>query len=297
VELQAVIRDAIDTCRPLAQELAREFILTIPQESIWIDADPVRLTQVFGNLLSNAYKYTEPGGHVWFTVERLPEEVCVRVRDDGIGIPADALSSVFELFMQVGTSADRSRGGLGIGLALVKRLVEMHGGRVDVTSGGASRGSEFVVHLPAQPDVATAHGAAPASAAETVDAAALQVLVVDDDRDSAWSLAALLQTCGHHTHTVHDGLEAIAAAERYRPDVVLLDIGLPTISGYEAARRIRSQPWGATMMLIAVSGWAQEEDRRKSREAGFDVHLVKPVDLGALTGLLRSCRYRYSGAS
>ncbi|BDB29387.1 response regulator (plasmid) [Cupriavidus sp. P-10] len=288
VELQTVIRDAIETCRPLAQELERAVTLNVPREPIWLDADSVRLTQIFGNLISNAYKYTEHGGHVWLSAAQRGEEVLVSVKDDGIGIPTDALSSVFDLFMQVDTSGDRSRGGLGIGLALVKQLVEMHGGRVEVFSDGPFRGSEFVVHLPMPSGASAVNAARAAPPAEAPAVAPLQILVVDDDRDSAWSLAELLNICGHQTRIAHDGSEAIAAAEQYRPGVILMDIGLPTMSGHEAAREIRSQPWGANITLIAVSGWAQEEDRRRSREAGFDAHLVKPVDIGALMKLLQS---------
>ncbi|MDW3688447.1 ATP-binding protein [Cupriavidus sp. CV2] len=296
VELQTVIRDAIETCRPLAQKLGRAVTLDIPRESIWLNADPVRLSQIFSNLISNAYKYTEDGGHVWLSAEQRGENVLVRVKDDGIGIPAEALSSVFDLFMQVHTSRDRSRGGLGIGLALVKQLIEMHGGQVEVFSDGPLRGSEFVVHLPLPSGASVVNSVRPAPPAEAVAIASLQVLVVDDDRDSAWSLAELLNSCGHQTRTAHDGFEAIAAAEEYRPDVILMDIGLPTISGHEAGRQIRSQPWGTNIMLIAVSGWAQEEDRRRSREAGFDAHLVKPVDIGVLMNLLQSLEELHPGS-
>ncbi|QYY28418.1 response regulator [Cupriavidus pinatubonensis] len=295
VELQAAIRDAIETCRPLAEELEREVTLDVPAESIWLDADPVRLAQVIGNLLSNAYKYTEHGGHVWLSVEPRGDEVLLRVKDDGVGIPAAALPSIFDLFMQVRSSLNRARGGLGIGLALVKRLVDMHGGQVEGFSDGPSRGSEFVVRLPMPVGAVGGATVIHPPAANAAATAALQILVVDDDQDSAWSLAALLDTCGHRVQTAHDGFEAIATAEQYRPDVILMDIGLPTITGHEAARRIRAESWGVDIVLIAVSGWGQEEDRRRSDEAGFDAHLVKPVDLDALLGLLQRRRDSAAG--
>jgi CheY-like chemotaxis protein len=214
--------------------------------------------------------------------------VVVTVKDTGLGIPPDKLASIFDMFTQVDASRERAQGGLGIGLTLVKRLVEMHDGTVEARSEGPGRGSEFVVRLPvlsAETPKAAAHAT---SAAKERAAVARRMLVVDDNVDSAESLTMLLQVSGHETHTAHDGLEALAAAERFRPEVVLLDIGLPNLNGYDAARRIREQPWGKDMVLIALTGWGQEADRRKSKDAGFDLHMVKPVDLDALMRLLAS---------
>jgi CheY-like chemotaxis protein len=284
-ELGAILRDAVEMSRPLGEDMKREILLQLPAEPVHVDADPVRLTQVIGNLVNNACKYTESGGHIWIAMQPGPEAIRVSVRDDGIGIPADMLPSIFDLFVQVDATLDRSRGGLGIGLTLVKRLVELHRGRVEVFSDGRASGCEFVVHLPV-PDEASDRPAADRPTAATEMTGFQKILVVDDDMDSAWSLASLLQIGGHQTHTVHDGIEAVLAADDYRPDVVIMDIGLPGISGYEAARRIRLQPWGKAVLLIAMSGWAQDEDRRRSFEAGFDAHLVKPVDLDVLTNLL-----------
>ncbi|CAM2155927.1 histidine kinase [Pararobbsia alpina] len=291
IELGTILRDAVEMGRPIGEDMKREIVLHVPDEAIYLDADPVRLAQVFGNLLSNACKYTEPGGHVWITVFPGDNEVRISVRDDGIGIPSHMLPSIFDLFVQVDASLERSRGGLGIGLTLVKRLVELHHGTVEVSS---QAGSEFIVRLPIAAGAeseAVPLLSVPAvvmSESATARSVVRRALVVDDDVDSAWSMASLLEIAGHETHTVHDGIQAVAAAEHYRPDVVIMDIGLPGLSGHEAARRIRTQSWGKNMLLIAMSGWSQDEDLRKSQEAGFDAHLVKPVDLDALTELMRA---------
>jgi CheY-like chemotaxis protein len=218
--------------------------------------------------------------------EQRDGEIEVTVKDNGAGIPSDKLSSIFDMFTQVDRAPERSQGGLGIGLTLVKRLVEMHGGSVEAFSSGAGQGSEFVVRLP------ILSGVRDMSTSEPVAAQCLtptrRILIVDDNRDSADSLAMLLEITGNKTFTAHDGVEAIEAAERHRPEVMLLDIGLPKLNGLEVCRRVREQPWGKDIVVIALTGWGQEEDRRKSQEAGFDGHLVKPVDYDKLLDLLNS---------
>ena len=235
-----------------------------------MDADPTRLAQVFSNLLNNAAKYTERGGHIWLTAERQGSDVVVSVRDTGVGIAADMLPSVFEMFTQVDRSLERSQGGLGIGLTLVKRLVEMHGGSVEARSDGPGKGSEFVVRLPVVVAAAAAQQRGEtrrASRREVVAAASWSWTTTGTRADS---LAMMLQLMGNETRTAYDGEEAVDGGGEFRPDVVLLDIGLPKLNGYEACRRIREQPWGKEMVLIALTGWGQEEDRRRSHEAGFD---------------------------
>jgi len=284
VELASVISQSVEACRPLVESANHELNVALPPQPIFLHADPVRLAQVFSNLLNNACKYTEPGGRIGLAVERQGSDVVVSVKDTGVGIAPEMRSRIFEMFAQVEGSLERAQGGLGIGLTLVKRLVEMHGGSVDVTSDGLGRGSEFVVRLPILIEKPGAQQ--PSQPTGELPAPAHRILVVDDNRDSAASLALLLNLTGCETHTAYDGLEALAAAEKFRPAVVLLDIGLPKLNGHEAARRIREQPWGKDMVLVALTGWGQDEDRRKSRDAGFDGHLVKPVDFAALMKLL-----------
>jgi PAS domain S-box-containing protein len=286
VELAAIVRDAAETAGPLFASMHQELSVTLPEEPIHLDADPIRLAQVVGNLLSNAAKFSEPGGATELSVDVENAEhpqVILRVRDHGIGIAAHQLPRIFELFTQLDTSLERTRGGLGIGLALVKSLVEMHGGAVEVHSAGLGQGSEFAVRLP----LPSASDQAPLEPVprDPVAPASRRVLVVDDNRDAATSLAMLLQLAGHTTHTAYDGEEAVAAVRTFRPHVVLLDIGMPRLNGYEACRRIRRQAGGQDVMLVALTGWGQEEDRQRSREAGFDRHLVKPVRLESLTEL------------
>ncbi len=286
MELAVAVRQAVEISRPLIEAASHHLTVTLPAEPIPLDADAARLAQVFSNLLNNAAKYTERGGRIWLTVERQGSEAVVRVKDTGIGIPADSLPHLFEMFTQIDRSLERSQGGLGIGLTLVKRLTEMHGGTVEVHSDGPDRGSEFTVRLP----VANVRPAAPQEPNSAGDRTAasrqLKILVVDDNVDSATSLSMMLRIHGHDVRTAHDGVQAVEMAEAFRPDAVLLDIGLPKRNGYEAARCIRQQPWGKPMRLIALTGWGQEEDRRRSKEAGFDRHLVKPVDPAVLETLL-----------
>jgi PAS domain S-box-containing protein len=291
VALADVIRSAVETTRPALEAAGHELTVSLPPEPIFLDADLTRLAQVFANLLHNSAKYTEPGGHIWITATREGGEVSVAVRDNGIGIPAHALPSIFDLFSQVDRSIERSAGGLGIGLALAKGLVEMHGGSVAAASPGSrGQGSTFTVRLPVLPDRA---GAADGTSAETwPGSSGLQrrILVVDDNVDAASSMAMMLQLLSNEVRTAYDGLEAVALAEEFRPHVVLMDVGMPKLNGYEATRRIREQPWGRDMAIIALTGWGQETDRAKSQEAGCSGHLVKPVDLADLEKLLGELR-------
>jgi PAS domain S-box-containing protein len=286
IELAPIIQQAVEAVRVLYRSMDHELTISLPPHPVHLDADPARLAQVVGNLLSNAAKFTDKGGHVWLTVEENGAQVVIRVRDNGIGIAAEHHPRLFEMFAQVDTSLERSRDGLGIGLTLVKTLVELHGGTVDVHSDGPGRGCEFTVRLPVLID--TAREVAPPAVVHSVGMASRRVLIVDDSEDGAESLAMLLEFGGHTTYQAHDGVAALEAANRLRPDAVLLDIGLPGLNGYEVCRRIRNEPWGKQMMLVALTGWGQDEDRHRSREAGFDAHMVKPVDFDALLKLLAS---------
>jgi PAS domain S-box-containing protein len=283
VELSSVIQQAVEVARPLLDAAGHKLTIELPAEPIYLNADRARLAQVFGNLLNNSCKYTRPEGFVSVTAERLDGEVLVKVKDNGAGIPPEKLDSIFDMFMQVDRSSERSQGGLGIGLTLVKRLTEMHGGSIEAKSEGEGRGSEFIVRLP----VLIQPKAAAQPAPENLEAApGRRILIVDDNRDSADSLAMLLEITGNQTYLAHDGEEAIEAIEQYRPEVVLLDIGLPKLTGHEVCRWVRGKSWGKDIVVIALTGWGQEDDRRKSEEAGFNGHLVKPVDYDKLLELL-----------
>ena len=292
-ELASIVQLAVEACRPACEQAGHELKVLLPAEPIYLQADPLRLSQVFGNLLTNSCKYTPSGGRIRLIAERQPDEVQVTVEDDGIGIPPEMLPEVFDLFTQVDRSLERSQGGLGIGLSLVKRLVEMHGGTVTAHSEGDGRGSAFIVRLP----ILIESSQAPPSEQpdEPPATPTCRVLVVDDNRDGAESLALLLKYIGCETRTAHDGVEAVEQAAAFRPDVVLLDLGLPKLNGYEACRRIREQPRGAEILIVALTGWGQDEDRRRSNEAGFDDHFVKPVPLQALTNLLADMNATKSG--
>ena len=287
LELAPVVNHAVEAARALYRSMDHELTVTMPDAPMQLSADPTRLAQVIGNLLNNASKFTDKGGHVWLTVEKDGHDAVIRVRDNGIGIAEEHIPGLWEMFAQVDTSLERSRGGLGIGLTLVKTLVEMHGGTVHAQSDGPARGSEFTVRLPVLSDAVRRASLADVSE-PPLPTVRRRVLIVDDSEDGAESLAMLLQLSGHETHVAHDGVEAIEAAEKLRPSVVLLDIGLPRLNGYEVCHRLRKEPWAKNLVLVALTGWGQEEDRHRSKEAGFDAHLVKPVDHDALLRLLAS---------
>ncbi|MBI1851540.1 MAG: MASE1 domain-containing protein [Planctomycetes bacterium] len=312
VDLATIVDVAVDTVRPLIEAQRHQLAIALPPEPVWLEVDSMRLEQVLANLLNNAIKYTEPGGRIWLTasIERAAVDarrvvdstdredagsaqghtIVIRVRDTGVGIPPDLLPHIFDLFTQANHSLDRSKGGLGIGLTLVRSLVELHGGTVSAHSQGTGRGSEFVVRLPCRAAAGTNVGS-PAN--ETTAAAGdsgsrCRVLVVDDNVDVAQTLAILLGTWGHEVVTVNDGSAALEVAETFHPDAVVLDIGLPGIDGYEVARRIRTHPKLHGALVIAMTGYGQAEDRRRSVEAEIDHHLVKPVDPIELRRLLET---------
>jgi signal transduction histidine kinase/CheY-like chemotaxis protein len=288
VELAAVVEAALETSRPVIEAGDHELTVTLPPAPIHFQADPLRLAQVFANLLTNAAKYTEEGGRILLTAERQGSDVVVAVKDSGIGIAAEMLPRVFEIFSQSERALTRSQGGLGIGLSLTKGLVELHGGSIEARSDGLGQGSEFTVRLPIAVDLPFREADRPGEDDEQQLVTKCRILIVDDNRDSADSLAMLLRIMGNEVGTAYDGEQAVAAAEEQRPEVVLLDIGMPKLNGYDACRRIREQPWGREMLLIALTGWGQEEDRRRTDEAGFNQHLVKPVDPAVLRKLLAS---------
>ena len=284
VELSSVIQQGVEVARPLIDAAAHELIIDLPDEPVYLNADRARLAQLFGNLLNNSCKYTRPNGKISLTAKLVGDEVVVTVKDNGAGIPPDKLDSIFDMFMQVEHTTERSQGGLGIGLTSVKRLAEMHGGTIEAKSGGEGQGSEFVVTLPVLHKPADAVS----SVATVQSPPKRRILIVDDNKDSADSLAMLLEITGNQTYMAHDGEAAVEAVEKYRPEVVLLDIGLPKLDGHEVCRRVREQPWGKDIIVIALTGWGQEDDRRRSEEAGFNGHLVKPVDYDKLLALLGS---------
>ncbi len=287
IELEAAVNHAVEAVRPLCTSMDHELTVTLPSKPIFVNGDSIRLAQVVGNLLNNACKFTDKGGCIGLDVERESGHAVIRVRDSGIGIAADQLPHILDMFMQVDTSLDRSVSGLGIGLTLVKNLVRLHDGAMEVHSAGLGHGTEVTVRLPILVDAPSPRPPVPILDDPKVTTAR-RVLVVDDNRDSADSLAMWLQMTGNETHTAHDGVEAVEAAATFRPDLVLLDIGLPKLNGYEACRQIRQQPWAKSMTLVALTGWGQEEDRRKCTAAGFNAHMVKPVDHAVLTKLLAS---------
>jgi PAS domain S-box-containing protein len=285
VELTAVVARAVETAQPAVDAEGHELTVALPPEPLWLHGDLVRLAQVAGNLLHNAAKYTERGGKILIAGERGGDEAVLRVRDSGIGIAADVLPRIFDMFVQAERRTRDGRGGLGIGLTLVRRIVEMHGGSVVATSPGPGKGSEFVVRLPLAPLPGDTGLPAP-DGPSARGAASRRVLVVDDNADAADTLALLLRLQGHDVRVAHDGPSALSQASAEPPDVALLDIGMPGMDGYELARRFRATAPLKGVLLVAVTGWGQEEDRRRTREAGFDYHLVKPVEARALEGVL-----------
>ncbi|MCI0699633.1 MAG: ATP-binding protein [Planctomycetia bacterium] len=285
VKLTDVIERAIETSRPLIETARHKLTVTLPAETIYLNADPARLSQVVANLLNNAAKYMEPSGTILVRVERQGNDAVIRVRDNGIGIAEEMLPRVFDLFTQIDPSPDRSRGGLGIGLTVVKQLIEMHGGQVEATSEGLGRGSEFIVRLPVLQEVAPETPNDPANA-QPLPRVSRRVLVVDDNQDAADSLAELLRLAGHDVQTAYNGTAALELARKHSVEVILLDLGLPGMSGHEVARRVREQAGQRSVMLIALTGWGQPEDRRRTQEAGFDHHLTKPADPVVISKLL-----------
>jgi CheY-like chemotaxis protein len=281
MRLAEVLNLAVATVRPHIDDQRHRLVMSLPTDHIVVEADESRLAQVFANLLHNACKYTENGGEIMLTVA-LPNEseVEVAVRDNGIGIPAEFLPRLFQKFSQVAPALERSQGGLGLGLALVQGIIALHNGRVEARSAGIGRGSEFIVRLPVM-SVMPAAATPPPKA--TVDETprhlvSRRVLVVDDNEDSAESLALLLRLGGHLVETAHDGEAALDAAERFQPDAILLDLGMPRLNGYEVCERIRARSWGKSILMVAQTGWGQAQDRARTLEAGFDVHLTKPID-------------------
>ncbi|HYV99374.1 MAG TPA: PAS domain S-box protein [Gemmatimonadaceae bacterium] len=285
VEVTTIVRQAVDMIRPTVDAMEHELAVSIPPVEMFVDGDPVRLTQIIGNVLHNACKFTNRRGRVGIGVQRERNQVAIRIWDTGIGIAPQHISRIFEKFEQVDTSLERSRDGLGLGLTLVKWLLEMHGGTIEARSPGLGLGSEFVIRLPLV-DAPAARSESSSGGARSVRTR--RILVVDDNRDSALSLGMLLRIAGHDVHTAHDGLDAVTVAATIRPDIVILDLGLPRLNGYDAAKRIRENAGGHPPRMVALTGWGQDEDRRRTTEAGFDAHLVKPVDLDALTRVIEA---------
>lgn len=284
--LRSVVEAAVETARPVIDLAGHAFTLDLPAEELWVDGDLTRLAQIVANLLNNAAKYTPESGHIGLSLRRDGTEAVIRVSDTGLGIDADMLPKVFELFTQVDRNIHRAQGGLGIGLALAQKLVALHGGSIHAESAGANKGSTFELRLPlAEAPHATADGLSEAQTAR-----ALNVLVVDDNRESARTTSWMLDLIGHHTRTVHDGVAALAAADSETPDVILLDIGMPGMNGYEVCRELRKRPQLQDTVVIAQTGWGQDSDRQAAFEAGFNHHLTKPVNLDSLSRLLADIR-------
>ncbi len=286
LELQSALRDAVEIAKPFIESRGHKFDLVLPQEPIVIEGDRTRLAQVFSNLLNNAAKYSDPGGEVAISAAREGRDAVIRVRDKGIGLAAESLESIFDMFAQVDRTLERSQAGLGVGLTLAKRLVELHNGSIEVTSAGVGKGSEFIVRLPLSSGrVEKARGLKERGG----EAQGRRILLADDNVDFATSLGELLSARGHEVRIAHDGVEALREAEQFSPEVAFVDIGMPKVHGYEVARRLRAQPSTSGALLVAVTGWGQENDRKRAREAGFDRHLVKPVDPDEIDAILESC--------
>jgi PAS domain S-box-containing protein len=290
LDLATIIQRAVEASRPLIDARHHQLSVALPPEPVRLEGDLTRLVQVVGNLLNNAAKYTDEGGSIHLEATREGAEAVIRVRDNGMGLPADLLPHVFDLFTQADRSLDRSQGGLGIGLTLVRQLIRLHGGRVEARSEGPGRGSEFIVRLPAEAEAAAADAQESAGEGDRPAASGLKILLVEDSVDSAEMMAFILQLGGHDVRIAHDGPAALEAARAFQPEVVLCDIGLPGMNGYEVATRLREQPAFQRTPLIALTGYGQDEARSRSREAGFDVHLVKPVEPDALEALLGTLR-------
>jgi CheY-like chemotaxis protein/two-component sensor histidine kinase len=283
LELGGIVERAIESTRPLIDQHKHTLAVSRPADPLWLRADPTRLEQVIVNLLNNAAKYTKEGGQIWLTAQQEGHEVVLRVRDTGVGIAPELLSHIFDLFTQAERTLDRSQGGLGIGLSLVQQLVALHRGTVEAHSKGVGHGSEFIVRLPAL-SPPTESLAASETTQQPVQPS--RILVVEDNHDAADMLVLMLQTFGHEAHAAYSGQSALEMAVQYQPDVVLLDIGLPEMNGYEVARRLREHPQTNEVWILVMTGYGQESDRQRTQEAGFNYHLVKPVNSRTLRDLL-----------
>jgi CheY-like chemotaxis protein len=286
ITLADVIDSALETCTAEIEQRNQRLTVSLPDAPLHVDADKTRLVQVLCNLLSNAAKYSEPGSPIRLAVERDGDEAVIRVQDEGIGIAPHLLPHVFEMFTQLDQSLERSQSGMGVGLAIARQLIEMHGGSVQAHSEGLESGSEFIVRLPLLHSPATAQQGTEGDGPSSGPAAVYRILVVDDNRDAAQTLATMLKLMGHEVHTAHDGYEGVEAATAFQPDVILLDIGMPRLNGFDACQRIREQPWSRNVLIVALTGWGQEQDKLRSQQVGFNKHLVKPVEPAALTKLL-----------
>jgi PAS domain S-box-containing protein len=285
-ELADILEAAVETARPIIDAKRHTFTIEAPEETVQFMADPLRLAQILSNLLTNAAKYTDPGGHIQLRVVCVARDICFVVKDSGIGISANALKNIFEMFSQVKSAQDRSEGGLGIGLSLTKGLVELHGGRIEARSGGPGLGSEFIVHLPRR---ASKLDSGPAvSGANRERPVRRCILLADDNRDAAESMAMLLEMDGHDVHVVHDGRAAVSAFTAFKPEIALIDIGMPGLNGYEVARLIRQDALGQSLTLIALTGWGQERDKDRALAAGFNHHFTKPVEPDRISEIIRS---------
>ena len=286
LDLRAVITAALETSRPVIEQHRHDLVVVVPEEPIFVHGDPIRLAQVVSNLLTNSAKYTHRGGHIRLSVARDDGTAVLAVADDGIGIPTQMLQTVFGMFAQVDRTLEKTTGGLGVGLSLAKGVVEMHGGTIEARSEGEGKGSEFAVRLPVAAGVVNESTPSDAEANRVETASARRILIVDDNADAADSLGQLLEMMGNEVLTAYDGESGIKAARGFKPDVVLCDIGMPKMNGYDTARSMRAEEWGKKTVLLALSGWGQEDDLRKSMDAGFDHHLIKPVEAAALIKLL-----------
>lgn len=295
IALQEALEDAIDVSRPLIESHQHKLIVEIPEETLWVSADLTRVAQIIGNILNNAAKYTNQGGNIILKAWQDGSDAVISVTDNGLGIPADMLPKVFELFTQVDQNLDRSQGGLGIGLALVKRLVEMHQGHIFVESQGLGHGSTFTVRLPLSEQKEHDQSATPLhSDSDVTDG--LNILIVDDNFPAAQTIGWMLELLGHHPTLAHDGPAALAAARSLNPDVILLDIGLPGMSGYDVCRTLRQEPQFKDTVLVAQTGWGQERDKQQAREAGFDHHFIKPMSLEDFSALLANIKPKANAA-
>lgn len=293
IKLDDIIQTVVESSRPLIEEASHELIVEVPEQPIYVHADPNRLAQALSNLLNNAAKFTPDGGRIWLAAERRNGEVAISVRDTGIGIPEDMLEQIFEMFTQVDRWQGKSQVGLGLGLTLVKSLVQLHGGSIHVTSAGSGRGSTFTIRLPIVPDEAREKHDAPIEQ-EAEKPAGLRVLVVDDSKPAADTLSKVISLLGNDVRTAYNGEQALSWTEEFQPQVILMDIGMPGMNGYEAAQRIRQQSNGNNILLIALTGWGQASDRDRTKEAGFDHHIVKPAEPAQLRHLLIEAKTRFS---